>query len=200
MSSHSFTHTHAHICITLKYTWIEACKWLPPLRHPCLSFLTCMYVCIDVYACMCACMWGLHPPTHYHPPQGWNPQMGKKINGSRMNQDISILFEDWTSVKTPPPLSRCMVWWMSGWVGSSQIIQNRINLDIFILDIFWTFFLKPPQPFVGLFLYNSRTVWVLFRKCNYNSNSEKVEYQISNFYSIFKDFYKSPFPLKYVGS
>ena len=87
-----------------------------------------------------------------------------------MNQDISILFEDWTSVKTPPPMSRCMVWWMSGWVGSSQIIPNQINLDFFILDIFWTFLLKPLQPFTELFLQ--------FQGClsTFQMNSPKIPF------------------------
>ena len=68
-----------------------------------------------------------------------------------MNQDISILFENWTSVETPPLVGRCMVaGQVDGWVGSSQIIQNQINLDFF-LDIFQTFLLKPLQPFTGLF-------------------------------------------------
>ena len=39
-----------------------------------------------------------------------------------MNQDISILFEDLKSVKTPQRMSGCIVWWVEGWVdGWGQV-------------------------------------------------------------------------------
>ena len=34
-----------------------------------------------------------------------------------MNQDISILFEDSTSVDTPPPMDGCVGGWVDGWVN-----------------------------------------------------------------------------------
>ena len=47
-------------------------------------------------------------------------------------------------------MSGCMVWWVSGWVGSDQITQNQINLDPIKIIQFWTFFwaflLKPLKP------------------------------------------------------
>ena len=57
-------------------------------------------------------------------------------------------------METPPPMPPmgwCMVWWVSGWLESGQMIQNQISLDFFsgqFLDIL----LKPLQPFTGLFL------------------------------------------------
>ena len=33
-----------------------------------------------------------------------------------MNRDILILFENLKSVKTPPPMGGCMVWWVGGWL------------------------------------------------------------------------------------
>ena len=40
-----------------------------------------------------------------------------KFNKFRTNQNISILFEDSTSVDTPPPMGGCMSGWMDGWVN-----------------------------------------------------------------------------------
>ena len=37
----------------------------------------------------------------------------QKFSKFRMNRDISVLFEDFTSVEAPPPMGGCM----SGWVG-----------------------------------------------------------------------------------
>ena len=37
------------------------------------------------------------------------------------NRDISILFEDSTSVEAPPPMGGCMGGWVGWWVGSGQI-------------------------------------------------------------------------------
>ena len=40
-----------------------------------------------------------------------------------MNGDISVLFEDLTSMETPPPMSGCMGSWVDGW-GLGQITKN----------------------------------------------------------------------------
>ena len=44
---------------------------------------------------------------------GGSGQITQKSNKSRPNRDISILFEDSTSVETPPPMGGCM----GGWLG-----------------------------------------------------------------------------------
>ena len=50
-----------------------------------------------------------------------------------MNQDISILFEDLTSLETPPSMGGCMVggWvngWVDGWVnGWGQVKSLKIE-------------------------------------------------------------------------
>ena len=54
-----------------------------------------------------------------------------------MNRDISVLFEDLTSVETPLPIGRCMGSWVGGWcneLGSGKITKNQINLDL--IEIF----------------------------------------------------------------
>ena len=45
-----------------------------------------------------------------------------------MNQDISILFEDSTSVEAPPPMCGCMGGWVGWWVRSGQITYNEYTL------------------------------------------------------------------------
>ena len=58
-----------------------------------------------------------------------------------MNWDISILFEDLTSVETPPPMDGCMDgwvdWWVDGWgqVKSLKLNKPWSNQDNSILDI-----------------------------------------------------------------
>ena len=45
-----------------------------------------------------------------------------------MNRDISILFEDSTFVKTPPPMGWCVGGWMDGWVnGPGQVTSLKIK-------------------------------------------------------------------------
>ena len=45
-----------------------------------------------------------------------------------MNQDISILFEDSTSVETPPPMGGCVGGWVEGWVnGWDQVKSLKIK-------------------------------------------------------------------------
>ena len=76
----------------------------------------------------------------------WNH---KNFNKTWSNRDNSILFEDLWFVDTLPPLDRCMGEWLSGWVGqwvgSRQIIKNRVNRHLieiieFCLKIYdlWT--------------------------------------------------------------
>ena len=43
----------------------------------------------------------------------WGAHFSKKFSKFRTNQDISVLFEDSTSVEAPPPMGGCM----GGWVG-----------------------------------------------------------------------------------
>ena len=85
------------------YCIFSNCKWPPPWRHPCLSCLTCMCMC--VYACMHAhvCLHGaLHIPTPTHtpihpshlPPREVIPPNQLKCYNTSMNQDVSILLED----------------------------------------------------------------------------------------------------------
>ena len=54
-----------------------------------------------------------------------------------------------------------MDWWVDGWVNgwghvkslkSNKSGPNQDNSILDILDIFWTFLLKPPQPITRLFL------------------------------------------------
>ena len=49
-----------------------------------------------------------------------------KFNKFRTYRDISILFEDLTSVETPSPMGGCV----GGWVGLGEISKNQINLDL----------------------------------------------------------------------
>ena len=51
-----------------------------------------------------------------------------------MNQDISVLFEDSTSVEAPPPMGGCMGGRVGWWVGLGQITKKWINLDL--IEIF----------------------------------------------------------------
>ena len=54
-----------------------------------------------------------------------------------MNQDISILFEDSTSVETPPPMGRCVGGWVEGWVnGWDQEKSLKIKLTLTLLRYF----------------------------------------------------------------
>ena len=43
----------------------------------------------------------------------WGAHFSKNSVSFRMNRDISVLFEDLTSVEAPPPMGGCM----GGWVG-----------------------------------------------------------------------------------
>ena len=44
-----------------------------------------------------------------------------------MNRDISILFEDSTSVETPPPMDGCVGGWVDGGVnGCGQVKSLKI--------------------------------------------------------------------------
>ena len=61
---------------------------------------------------------------------GWGQVKSIKIQiNLDLIENISILFEDSTSVETPPPMGGCMGGWVGWWVGSGQITQNQINLD-----------------------------------------------------------------------
>ena len=58
--THVHTTAHAHM--------YRNCKWLLTWRHPCLSCLSCLCMCVHVCTCVCvhACMG--HSPTHPYPP------------------------------------------------------------------------------------------------------------------------------------
>ena len=120
VSPHTCTCTHAHLYM------YRNCKWPLTWRHPCLACLTCMCVHVCVYACMCMCVCMGHPtPPHththphppIHPPRGVDPQNHLKFDNTSTYQDISILFEDFKSMKNSPPMGGCVVWWVGGWLG-----------------------------------------------------------------------------------
>ena len=92
-------HTHAH-----------ACTCMHAHTHVVNMIISCKchtHLRVHVRACMCTCVGGtLSPPA---------------------NQDISIPFEDLKSVETSPPMGRCMVWWVGGWVdGWGQVKSLKI--------------------------------------------------------------------------
>ena len=82
-------------------------------------------------------------------------------NKSGLNQDNSILFEDLWFVETPQPMGGWVGGWMDDWVDV-WVMLNHLKLNqswpnwgnsiMDVLDIFWTFLLKPPQPFIGLYI------------------------------------------------
>ena len=122
MHTHACTHMHAHACMV---NMVISCKWPPPLGKslgiPYDVIRTC--VCVHMCACACMCMWvgctpSAPPPpsTHCPTPRG-DPRNHSKFNSTWTNQDISILFEDLKSVKTPPPMGGCIIWWVGGWLG-----------------------------------------------------------------------------------
>ena len=47
-----------------------------------------------------------------------------KFNKFRTNRDISILFQDLTSVETPPPMGGCVGGWVDGWVNESGQVKS----------------------------------------------------------------------------
>ena len=55
-----------------------------------------------------------------------------KFKNCWLNQDNSILFEDLWFVETLPPMGGCgcVGGWVGQWVGSSQMTNNWINLDL----------------------------------------------------------------------
>ena len=101
--------THAYACNTKNYM-LRNCKWPLPWRQPCLSWLTCMGMCVYMYLCMHTCVHvhtyvykcgadTTHP--HCHPPptcQGGTPLKQYKFNTSWTNRVKSILFADLKSV------------------------------------------------------------------------------------------------------
>ena len=76
-----YTCAHACACTHTHVYMYRNCKWLPTWRHPCLSCLTCMWVCGCMCACMHVCAWFMghpHTPTpiqstHLSPFQGETP-------------------------------------------------------------------------------------------------------------------------------
>ena len=76
--------THVHMHTRIDTHMYRNCKWLPTWRHPCLSCLACLCMC--VHACGCVCAWNtptppyppLLPSTHLPPPRG-EPMESVKI-------------------------------------------------------------------------------------------------------------------------
>ena len=63
-------------------------------------------------------------------------------------------------METPKLMSRCMSAWVGQWVGSCEITKNNFDLiKIIQFWTFWTFLLKPPQPFAGLIYDLFYRVW-----------------------------------------
>ena len=111
MHAHACTHMHAHVYM------YRNCKWLLTWRHPCWSYLTCMFV----HVCMhrTPSHTPIPIPTPINPsatPLG-DPRNQLKFDNTWTNQDISILFKDLKSVKNSPPMGRCIVRWVGGWMG-----------------------------------------------------------------------------------
>ena len=84
-----------------------------------------MHVRVCMHVCACVHAWDTPTHTHTHPhphppihhPQGGGPLESLKFNNTSTYQDILILFEDLKSVKNPPPMGGCVVWWVDGWLG-----------------------------------------------------------------------------------
>ena len=116
-------HTHTCTCMCGKHD--NFMQMATPIGGIHGNSLWChMHICVDGCVCMHmhVHMCGGAPP--HHPPPLSCP-----------NQDNSILFEDLWFVETPPPMGGCV----GGWVGSGQITNNWINLDL--IEIIW-FYLK----------------------------------------------------------
>ena len=100
---------HAHIQ-NPKINMLGNCKWPPLWRHPYLSCLTyvclCVHVCVHVYMHMCMGV----APIHSHPNPLPAPRNQVKYNNT--NQDNSNLFKDFKSVET---LNLCIDGWVNGW-------------------------------------------------------------------------------------
>ena len=67
---------------------------------------------------------------------GWGQVKSLKLNKPWPNRDISILFENSTSVEAPPPMDGCMGGWVGWWVGqvkSLKLNKPWLNWDISIL-------------------------------------------------------------------
>ena len=118
--AHPCMHVHTHTCMV---NMIISCKWPAPLGES-------LGIPYDVI-CMCTCVEAPShhpPPTSTHPPPprgGGDPWNQSKFNSTWTNQDISILFEDFKSVETSPPMGG----WVGWWVGSLQITKNLKIVD-----------------------------------------------------------------------
>ena len=104
---HMCTYAYMHMHLTLKNYMLSNYKWPLPWRQPCLSWLTCMGMCVKMHVCMCMHMYtrvGLTPltltSTHLPPTAkgGGDPWKQYKFNKSWTNRDKSILFADLESV------------------------------------------------------------------------------------------------------
>ena len=78
---------------------------------------------MHVFVCMHVCVYAWDTPLHMysyshphppicHPPEG-TPRIGQNLITLEL---IKILFEDLKSVENSPPMGKCMVWWLGGWV------------------------------------------------------------------------------------
>ena len=122
----------------------------------------CVHVCVRMHAYMHGTPPThpyLPPPpsTHLPPPRGVEPRNHLKFDNTSTYQDISIPFEDLKSVKNSPPMGGCgcVGGWVGQWVGSRQMTNNLINLDLiviiqFCLKIYDLY--RHPHPWVGVWV------------------------------------------------
>ena len=105
---------HVHACTHTCGKHDNFMQMAAPIGGIPLNSLWC-HMRMRVHACACMCMWVKcilsPPPTPIHPPPPpRGPQNQSKFNSTWTNRDISILFEDFKSVETPPPKGGCIIW------------------------------------------------------------------------------------------
>ena len=86
-----------------------------------------------------------------------------KLNKSWPNRDNSILFEDLWFVETPPPMGGGVGGSVGQWVGSGQMTNNWINLDLIkIIQLGLKIYdlLRHPHPWVGVWVVGWVSGWL----------------------------------------
>ena len=122
-----------HMCTCMHMN--RNCKWPPTWRHPCLSCLTCM--------CVCLCAW-MHaweiphipiptpsPSTHLATHQGGTPGISQNSIELELIKIIQFCLKIWNLWRIPHPwvgvwfggwvVDRCVDGW--GWVKSLKILK-----------------------------------------------------------------------------
>ena len=126
VSPHAYTcmHMHTHTCIELQMAASMEASMFSMFSMFNMHVHACVHV--RVHACVCVYAWDtphtpiLPPPpsTHLPPtPREMDPRNHLKFDNTSTYQDISIPFEDLTSVKNSPPMGGCVIWWVGGWLG-----------------------------------------------------------------------------------